>query len=184
VAHRSLLDATAACGSVVSEYPPGTVPARYRFLVRNRLIAAFGEALVVVEAGMRSGSLNTATTALSLNRTVLAVPGPVTSALSAGCHDLIRAERAKLVTDARDVVGLVGPLQPAPPVHRHGDRPTDGLDLVTARVHDALPARGSATVEEISVAAGLPVGDVLGALAALQLDELAERADGRWRRSR
>jgi DNA processing protein len=184
VAHRSLLDATAACGSVVSEYPPGTVPARYRFLVRNRLIAAFGEALVVVEAGVRSGSLNTATTALSLHRTVLAVPGPVTSALSAGCHDLIRGERAKLVTDARDVVGLVGPLQPAPPVHRDGDRPTDGLDLVTARVHDALPARGSATVEEISVAAGLPVGDVLGALAALQLDELAERSDGRWRRRR
>jgi DNA processing protein len=184
VAHRSLLDAAAASGSVLTEYPPGTTPARYRFLVRNRLIAAFGEALVVVEAGKRSGSLNTASSAQLLGRQVLAVPGPVTSALSAGCHDWIRDRKAELVTDARDVVGLVGPLQPAAPVHRTGDRPTDGLDLLAARVHDALPARGSATVEEISAAAGLPVGDVLGALATLQLDGLVERGDGRWHRRR
>lgn len=183
VAHRSLLDAAASSGAVVSEYPPGSVPARHRFLVRNRLIAAFAEATVVVEAGRRSGSLNTATTAGSLGRQVLAVPGPVTSAMSVGCHDLIRESKAALVTDTRDVIGLLGPLQLAPAVHRAGDRPTDGLDLVAARVHDALPARGSATVDELSAEAGLPVPDVLGALAGLQLDGLARRAGAEWRRA-
>jgi len=182
VAHRLLLDAATACGSVVSEYPPGAVPARHRFLVRNRLIAAFGEATVVVEAGRRSGSLNTATTAGGLSRQVLAVPGPVSSAMSVGCHDLIRDQKASLVTDAGDVVGLLGPLQPAAPVHRGGSRPTDGLDLLTARVHEALPARGTATVDEISVEAGLSMREVLGALATLHLDGLAVKHDGGWGR--
>jgi DNA processing protein len=184
VAHRALLDATAACGAVVSEYPPGAVPARHRFLVRNRLIAALAEATVVVEAGRRSGSLNTATTAGSLGRQVLAIPGPVTSAMSVGCHDLVREGKAALVTDARDVIGLLGPLRPADPMHRSGERVTDGLDLMAARVYDALPARGSATVEMISAEAGLPVPEVLGALAALQVDGLAGRVDGRWRAAR
>jgi len=183
VAHRALLDAAAACGSVVSEYPPGAVPARHRFLVRNRLIAALAAATVVVEAGRRSGSLNTATSAGSLGRQVLAVPGPVGSAMSVGCHDLIRDRRAELVTGARDVIGLVGPLRPAEPVHRPGDRATDGLDLVTSRVHEALPARGGAAVDEVAAEAGLPVPDVLGALAELEMRDLAARSGGTWRRS-
>ena len=182
MAHRSLLDAAAVSGSVVSEYPPGAVPARRRFLVRNRLIAAFAEATVVVEAGRRSGSLNTATSAAGLFRLVLAIPGPVTSAMSVGCHELIRDGKATLVTDARDVIGLLGPLRPAAPVHRAGDRPTDDLDLVAARVHDALPARGTATVDDLSADAGLAVPDVLGALATLQVDGLIRRVDGAWAR--
>ncbi len=182
VAHRSLLDAAAAAGAVVSEYPPGAVPARHRFLVRNRLIAAFAEATVVVEAGRRSGSLNTATTAERLGRQVLAVPGPVTSAMSTGCHDLIRQGKAGLVTDWRDLAGLLGPLRPAPPVHHAGHRPTDGLDLITSRVHDALPASGAATVEQLSAEAGLPVPEVMGALASMQVDGLVQRVDGTWRR--
>jgi DNA processing protein len=182
VAHRTLLDAAASSGAVVSEYPPGAVPARHRFLVRNRLIAAFGGATVVVEAGRRSGSLNTATSAGSLGRQVLAVPGPVSSAMSAGCHDLIRQRRAELVTDARDVIALVGPLVPADPVHRPGDRAIDGLDLVASRVHEALPARGGASVHEIAAEAGLPVFEVLGALAELEMRDLAVRAGSSWRR--
>src|SRR5699024_86003 len=109
-AHRAVLDAAAAAGAVVSEYPPGSVPARHRFLVRNRLIAAMSGVTVVVEAGRRSGSLNTATTAANLGRTVTAVPGPVTSAMSVGCHDLIRDHRAEIVTDFDDVAGLLGPM--------------------------------------------------------------------------
>lgn len=183
VAHRSLLDAVATGGAVVSEYPPGTVPARHRFLVRNRLIAALGGATVVVEAGRRSGSLNTASSASALHRTVLAVPGPVTSAMSAGCHDLLRDHRADVATDVRDVVAVVGPLELAAPVHRRGDRRTDGLDLVAARVHDALPGRGSAGAAQLSAEAALPLSDVLGALATLEMQDLVRRVDGRWRRT-
>lgn len=180
LAHRPLIDTIGIEGAVVTEYPPGCVPARYRFLVRNRLIAAFAEATIVVEAGRRSGSLNTATTAANLGRTVAAVPGPVTSAMSIGCHDLIRDGKAALVTSWQDVRGLLGPLEPAAVAHRPGRRALDGLDLVTSRVHEALPTRGGALVEAIAVDAALPVADVIGALAVLRTDGLARRRDGLW----
>jgi DNA processing protein len=105
-AHRSLYDRTAELGVLVSERPPGSAPHRQRFLSRNRLIAAFGTATVVVEAGRRSGALNTAGHARDLGRPVLAVPGPVTSAMSVGCHRLLqRDERpAHLVTSVADIL--------------------------------------------------------------------------------
>ena len=120
-AHDGLLRSVRAMGVVVSELPPGARPTRRRFLDRNRVIAALGRGTVVVEAALRSGALNTAGHADELSRTVMAVPGPVTSAASAGCHELLRARGAALVTDAADVLDLVG---------RPGDRrprPPPGL---------------------------------------------------------
>ena len=112
-ANTGLLEAIAGRGAVVSEYPPGTSPARHRFLVRNRLIAALARGVVVVEAGRRSGTLSTAAAARHLNRVVMAVPGPVTSALSVGCHNLITAEQAVLVTGTADVLAQLWPADPA-----------------------------------------------------------------------
>ena len=109
VANTGLIDRIAAVGSVVSEYPPGASPARHRFLVRNRLIAALSAGTVVVEAGRRSGTLSTAGAARMLGRVVMAVPGPVTSALSVGCHLLLSSDAALLVTGADDVLALVDP---------------------------------------------------------------------------
>jgi len=83
--HSSLLHRIAQQGLLISEYPPGVRPARYRFLTRNRLVAALAGATVVVEAGVRSGAANTAAWARALGRAVCAVPGPVTSSASAGC---------------------------------------------------------------------------------------------------
>ncbi len=180
VAHRALIDTIGVQGAVISEYPPGCVPARYRFLVRNRLIAALAEATVVVEAGRRSGSLNTATTAANLGRPVAAVPGPVASAMSTGCHDLIRDGKAVLATSWADVRSLLGPLAPASNPHRAVRDALDSLDLVASRVHEALPARGGAPVEAIASDAALPVADVIGALAVLHTDGLARRRDGLW----
>ena len=88
--HSSLMYRIRAAGLLVSEYPPGIRPARHRFLARNRLVAALSGATVVVEAGLRSGAANTAAWARALGRVVCAVPGPVTSSASAGCHALIR----------------------------------------------------------------------------------------------
>ncbi len=105
--HAALLGRIANSGLVVSEYPPGCVPARHRFLVRNRLIAGMAAGTVVVEAGLRSGAQRTAADALALGRLVMAVPGPVTSGLSAGCHRLIRGG-ALLVTRAEEVLEAVG----------------------------------------------------------------------------
>lgn len=93
-------------GALVSESPPGTQPLRHRFLVRNRLIAALSRGTVVVEARLRSGASATAGHAASLGRDVMAVPGAITSASSAGCHQLIR-DGAVLVTSAADVFELV-----------------------------------------------------------------------------
>ncbi|TFB88222.1 DNA-protecting protein DprA [Cryobacterium algoricola] len=94
-------------GLLVSELPPGSAPTRWRFLQRNRILAALSGATVVVEAGHRSGSLNVAGQAHSLGRPVGAVPGSVTSAASAGCHRLIQEGIASLVVDAQDVTDLL-----------------------------------------------------------------------------
>lgn len=106
--HANLLARIAEAGAVVSEVPPGSAPTKWRFLQRNRLIAAASEASIVVEAGMRSGSLNEAGHAYALRRAVGAVPGPITSAASAGANHLIAEARASLVTSADDVRALTG----------------------------------------------------------------------------
>ena len=93
-AHQALLDRIAATGAGGQRVPAGCVPGRHRFLVRNRLIAGLGAGTVVVEAGLRSGAQRTAADAGALGRAVMAVPGPVTSAVSAGCHRLIREGRS------------------------------------------------------------------------------------------
>ena len=104
--HEALLHRITETGAVASEAPCGTTPTRWRFLQRNRLIAANSRATLVVEAGWRSGSLNTAGHASSLGRPLGAVPGPVTSAASAGCHRLIRDYSATLVTHPDEAAEL------------------------------------------------------------------------------
>lgn len=110
VGHYDLLASIAAQGVLVSEWPPGRTPNRLRFLIRNRVIAALTRGTVVVEAGLRSGALNTARHARDLHRPVMAVPGPVTSEVSAGCHKIIREWGAVCVTGAHDVLELLTPL--------------------------------------------------------------------------
>ncbi len=105
--HRGLLDAIAAQGAVISEWPPGTPPARQRFLLRNRVIAALALGTVVVEAAAHSGTLAAARHAHDLGRPLMAVPGPVTSAMSAGCHSLIRERHALCVTGAADIAAYL-----------------------------------------------------------------------------
>ncbi len=184
-ANAPLLQRIAGAGAVVSEYPPGTTPARHRFLVRNRLLAALGEVTVVVEASRRSGSLSTASAAAHLGRTVMAVPGPVTSAMSVGCHLLLRDRFALLATSAADVLAVVRPVEPGL-FDGGGDpgplRPTDGLDPLALRVHDALPARGTTTVASLSTSAGVPAAQVLATLPVLELAGLVQREGALWRR--
>ncbi len=108
--HADLLDAVAAQGVVASEWPPGRTATRLRFLVRNRVIAALASGTLVVEAGQRSGALNSARHARDLGRPLMAVPGPITSELSAGCHTVIRDWQGALVTCAADVIECLSPL--------------------------------------------------------------------------
>lgn len=104
VAHAPLAEAICGHGMVVSEYEPGTAAMRSRFLARNRLIAAMTQGSVIVESAVRSGSLNEVSHAKRLGRPVFGVPGPITSATSAGVHDLIRSGVATLTVSADDVI--------------------------------------------------------------------------------
>lgn len=181
-AHASLLERIAATALVVSEYPPGAVPARHRFLVRNRLLAALGNGCVVVEAGARSGSQRTASDAATLGRPVMAVPGPVSSAMSVGCHELIRGG-AQLVgrpDHVLETVGRIGAdLALEPPRPR---RPTDGLTPEALAVHGALPARAAWSVERLSEESGRLPDVVRAALTELESRGLAEFHHGLWQR--
>lgn len=182
VAHTALLDAVRRGGAVVSELPPGSRPTKRRFLDRNRLIAALSRGTVVVEAALRSGARNTASHADALSRPVMAVPGPVTSAFSAGSHELIRSYGAHLVTDASDVLEVVGDLGDDAAGERRGElRPEDALSPEVLRVLEAMPARRWATTDEVVVAAGLAPPTVLRALGTLCSSQLAEGSDGVWR---
>ena len=178
--HSGLLHRIGGNGLLVTEYPPGVRPARHRFLTRNRLVAAFAGAAVVVEAGLRSGAANTAAWARVLGRVVGAVPGPVTSSASTGCHALLRAG-AEVVTRAEDIVELVGRVGELAPEQPRLATPLDGLSDAERQVYEALPGRGVATVDEIAVAAALEPARILAPLAMLELAGLAERDDGRWR---
>jgi DNA processing protein len=178
--HAALLQRISEQGSIVTEYPPGLRPQRHRFLTRNRLVAALSGATVVVEAGARSGAANTAAWARALGRGVCAVPGPVTSSASVGCHALLRGE-ATLVTRADEVLELVGR---AGELAADAERPTtvlDGLADTELRVYDALPARGARTLDEIAVASGLPPTQVLGPLSMLEIVGLVVSQGGRWK---
>jgi DNA processing protein len=181
--HSALLHRIGANGLLVSEYPPGVRPARHRFLTRNRLVAALSGATVVVEAGIRSGAASTAAWARALGRVVCAVPGPITSSASLGCHVLLQAG-AELVTrsdEIREIIGRAGELADEQP------RPGDALDALTdteRQVYEALPGRGTRTPDEIAVASGLPATEVLGPLAMLEIAGLIERHEGRWRLGR
>lgn len=177
--HSALLHRIGGHGLLVTEYPPGVRPVRYRFLTRNRLVAALSGATVVVEAGLRSGAANTAAWARLLGRQVAAVPGPVTSAASAGCHVLLRAG-AELVTRADEVIelaGRVGELAIDPP---RPAAPLDGLSVAERQVYEALPGRGVVTVDQIAVASGLAPVQVFGPLAMLEVAGLVQRRDGSW----
>ncbi|MGZ0710659.1 DNA-processing protein DprA (plasmid) [Coraliomargarita sp. W4R53] len=106
--HTQLLERIAQTGALASEVPPGSTPTKWRFLQRNRLIAAMATVTVVVEAGWRSGSLNTAGHAAELARPIGAVPGPITSAASSGCHRLLQEFGAYCVTSGADVRSMLG----------------------------------------------------------------------------
>ncbi|WP_125613573.1 DNA-processing protein DprA [Specibacter cremeus] len=183
--NEELLRAVADAGALVAEVPPGTNPTRYRFLQRNRLIAALAAATVVVEARWRSGALNTAHHADALSRPVGAVPGSVYSANSAGCHRILREGSAVCVTDVAEVAELAGAAgsnlaaEPVGAAARH-----DGLAVEDLLLMDALPVASVTTPQKLCSVAGLGLPAVLAGLGRLEVMGLAERGGAGWRRKR
>lgn len=183
-AHRGLLDYIAETGLVVSELPPGCAPTRVRFLSRNRLIAALARGTVVVEAAVRSGALNTANWTTRLNRVLMGVPGPVTSAPSQGVHELIRARGAALVTRGEDVLELLAPSGSfLAEVPRAPMLVTDRLDDRERRVLDAVPVTRPAGEDSIARTAGVGEPDVRAAMERLSGLGLVEQTSVGWLRT-
>jgi DNA processing protein len=183
-AHGALFGRIVETGLLVSEWPPGCAPLRHRFLVRNRLIAALTRGTVVVEAAARSGAQATAKRAHRLGRQVMVVPGPVTSAMSVGCHELLRDEEtgATLVASAAHVIEAVGGIgvDLAEPAERPTG-PRDGLSDLAARVLDACPVRSGVSPERLAGIAGCDVLEVLRVLPALELADLVQWTGSGWR---
>lgn len=183
--NEDLLRAVCNQGAVLAEVPPGSAPTRYRFLQRNRLIAALSAVTVVVEARWRSGALNTAHHAETLGRTVGAVPGSVHSANSAGCHRLLRDGGAICVTDAGEIAELASPSGDALPETRTGRAAEhDGLTLEDLILLDALPLRSTTSVDKLCTVAGLSQESVRAGLGRLGLLGLAVAERGGWKRAK
>lgn len=167
---------------IVSEVAPGVRAHRVDFLARNRLIAGLSAGVVVVEAALRSGARNTASWAVELSRPVMAVPGSVHSASSAGCHQMIRDAKASLIADARDVVACLAPYGCAPIQEVLGSsRALDGLDEQLFTLREAMPGRGGVSCAELAAELCRPVPSVLAGLAELEASGLVRRRnDGNW----
>lgn len=183
LSHHGLFEAIAAHGVLVSEWPPGRRPTRPGFLVRNRVIAALSRGTVVIEAALRSGALNTARHARDQCRPLMALPGPVTSPASAGCHEIIREWGAVCVTGARDVLEhLAFPGDDLPAARARGPvLPRDELDPVSRRVLEAVPARVGRGPARIAVSAGVDFDAVMRCLGGLAAAGFVERCDRGWR---
>ncbi|GAA2751407.1 DNA-processing protein DprA [Kitasatospora cinereorecta] len=181
--NAELIERIAAQGLLVSELPLSTHPNRFRFVLRNRVIAALTRGTVVVEAALRSGALSTARRARDLNRHTMGVAGPVTSDLSAGVHALIRSGAATLVTDGAEIGELIGSIGEDLAPRRSGPvLPRDLLEPPVARVLEAVPATAEgAPPERLARQAGLSVDDTLKRLYELGSLGYVERYGAHWR---
>ena len=180
--HHELFAAIAGQGVMLSEWPPDRAPSRPGFLVRNRVIAALSCGTVVVEAALRSGALSTARHARDISRPLMAVPGPVTSRQSEGCHEVIREWGAVLVTRAQDVIENVSPAGEGLATRRRGPACSrDNLDPETTAVLEAIPARSGAGTAAIAITAGVDLNTAIRCLGALAAAGFIERCPRGWR---
>ena len=181
--HGEMFAAIAASGILISECPPEDGPTRPGFLVRNRIIAALSRGTVVVEAALRSGALNSARHARELCRPVMAVPGPVTSEHSAGCHELIRDYGGMCVTCAGDVaehIALPG-AGPSTGPRRGPALERDTLDPSAIAVLEEVPIRGGRGPASIAIRAGVDLDTAIRCLGVLAADGFVERCELGWR---
>ncbi|MDE3010337.1 MAG: DNA-processing protein DprA [Pseudomonadota bacterium] len=182
--HRELAHQIAGQGLLVSEYPLGTPALRHHFPERNRLISGLSLGVLVVEAAHGSGSLLTARSALEQGREVMALPGSIHSALSKGCHQLIR-EGASLVESAAEVLALVLPRQLPPATAELPERPAQTVETADKDTRDVLSAlaSGPASVDRLVAAIGLTASQVSTILGREELTGTVVRlSDGCYQR--
>ncbi len=175
VGNSSLLKQVIKHGCVISELPPGNAPTKWRFLQRNRLIAALGQTVVVVEMAYRSGALNTVHHALQIGRRVVAVPGSILSPTSQGCNQVIEEGKAEIATSFDALLQLArgGSVEP-----QHYTQLTPMQQRILDSVTNQL--RTAATIGQQS---GAGLDEANQALAELELLGFLVRQSGKWKRS-
>ncbi|MFE9653543.1 DNA-processing protein DprA [Micromonospora sp. NPDC006431] len=177
--NAALFDRIAETGLLVSEWMPGADPLRPRFLIRNRVIAAGTLGTVLVEAAARSGATQTLNRAIGVGRPGMVVPGPVTSAMSVGAHELLREHsKARLVTGVAHVLEEVGRIgyDLAPPA-RAPERLRDQLDDEATQVLEVLPRRKPVSLESVAARAGVDLRTAMRKLSMLEELALVVRRD-------
>lgn len=173
--NRDLFKAITEQGAVVSEMPPGSEPTKWRFLQRNRLIAALGQGTIVVEANARSGAVSTANRAIELERPLGAVPGPIDSPGSDGCHQLIRDNKAQLITCSEDILEMLGANTIDSKIE------AAGLGALELRVLDVI-GFSVADIARICSEGGLTRSEAEIGIAGLSLLGVIEQDSLGWRR--
>lgn len=181
--NTDMFNAIADTGLLLSEWPPGSIPQRFRFLVRNRVIAAISSGTVVVEAAVRSGARQTARRVWELDRPLMLVPGPITSQSSVGVHQLARGPvTSRIVTRASEIIEDLGPIGgPIAPQLPTPQRIHDTLDPLADRVLDAAPLRKFASVEHLAMQAGVSTIDVARTIPHLLMKGLLQEREGQYR---
>jgi DNA processing protein len=181
--HVKLADEVAAQGCLVTEAPAGMVPLAGSFPQRNRIISGLSLGVLVVEADDRSGALITTRHAAEQGREVFALPGPVDSRLSRGCHQLLR-DGAKLITCAEEILEELGPLvQPATLPDGGELRHVAELNLNEVEAAVLAHVRTEQTaIDSVVSASGLPAHQVLATVSVLELRGLVRRVSGQYLR--
>lgn len=175
--HKALAAAITGTGALVSEFPPGSGPVAWHFPLRNRIISGLAQAVVVVEASERSGSLITARTAMDQGRDVLAVPGSVASGRYRGCHALIR-DGARLVETVDDV------LEELEGIRRRPSDDSLAKSLFVSYLEPVMARAEQYTVDDLAERTGRPVAELLTELGHLEIEgRIARTSAGRFVRS-
>jgi DNA protecting protein dprA len=173
-------------GALVSEYPPGATPQRHRFLTRNRLIAALSSGTVIIEAAWRSGALNTLSWAAAFGKITMAVPGPITTAQSLGCHERIRNGDAAMVCsvdEVRQLLAKIGDIDVGEQYEmQFAATPVQKLSRNEMRIYDATGPRPIPT-DQLAHDAGLTIGLTVHLLLSLAQQGLVERNGNAWQRA-
>ena len=177
--NRALWADVARHGTLLSEYPLGRRAAPWQFPARNRIVAALCEVLVVVESGPTGGSMYTVDAAAERDRPVMAVPGPITSAASAGTNRLL-SEGCAPVCDVDDVLAALGEPAGARAAAGEPEPPAAPLDR---QVLDELTA-GPRTLDELALTTGVALSDLASALGRLQLAGWVSETGGWWEKCR